>query len=311
MDYITLNGIRDRTGFDGEDLYQFVIKELLDNAVDDLEKKYTATRTTNNDIPQVRVSISADCKTSGSDGKNYKYLKLKVQNSTVITSTSNDDDRPVITLEMLHSIFSFDSFFSSKRNQYKITRGALGDALKEVICIPYAMSKEYYNIEWNEPLIISSGKQRFFITLDVDRFNQKIDAQITQDENNSFNSTVVRDRKKIQQKYTEVEIHIPVINRADPDFVKKLESFLVNYAIFNTHIAFHYEISEKDDDINNNNKPFVYDLPQLQKINTNWKNIRSSIHYYAYHEFEHFILVFKITIRLPMMHFRYSGNAAT
>jgi hypothetical protein len=62
---------------------------------------------------------------------------------------------------MLHSIFNFDSFFSSKRNQYRITRGALGDALKEVICIPYAIAKEYYNIEWNEPLIISSGKQKF------------------------------------------------------------------------------------------------------------------------------------------------------
>jgi hypothetical protein len=74
MDYITLNGIRDRTGFD-EDLYQFVIKELLDNAVDDLEKKYVATRTTNNDIPKVRVSISTYSKTSGSDGKNYKYLE--------------------------------------------------------------------------------------------------------------------------------------------------------------------------------------------------------------------------------------------
>ena len=211
MDYITLNGIRDRTGFDGEDLYQFVIKELLDNAVDDLEKKYAATRTTNNDIPQVRVSISADCKTSGNDGKNYKYLKLKVQNSTVITSTKNDDDDddiPIFTLETLHSIFSFDSFFSSKRNQYKITRGALGDALKEVNCIPYAISKEYYNIEWNEPLIISSGKERFFITLDVDRFNQKIDVQIASDQNNNCNSGVIKegDGKKIQQKYTEIMV---------------------------------------------------------------------------------------------------------
>jgi hypothetical protein len=66
---------------------------------------------------------------------------------------------------------------------------------------------------------------------------------------------------------------------------------LICYAIFNTHVAFHYEISDKDDN-NNNNKLFVYDLPQLQKISTNWKNI-SSIYYYTYDEFEHFIFGLK------------------
>jgi hypothetical protein len=82
----------------------------LGSLVQNLEKKYAAIKTTNNDIPQVRVFISTGYKTSSSDGKSYKYLKLRVQNSTVITSTSsNENDRPVFTLEMLHSIFSFDS----------------------------------------------------------------------------------------------------------------------------------------------------------------------------------------------------------
>jgi hypothetical protein len=177
----------------------------LDNAIDELEKKY-ATITTNDDIPQLRVYISTDYKTGSSDGKNYKYLKLKVQNSTVSASTTSADDIPIFTLEMLYSIFSFDSFFSSKRNQYRITRGALGDALKEVISIPYAKAKEYHNIEWNEPLIISSGKQRFSVYLKVDRINQKIDAQIIQDQSNNCNSTVVKEQssKKNQQKYTEM-----------------------------------------------------------------------------------------------------------
>ena len=182
MDYITLNGIRDRTGFDGEDLYEFIIRELVANAIDYLEKKHSAiTTTSNHDIPKVMVSISTDYKTVNITGRNYKYLKLKVQN-TIIASTK-DANTPIFTFEILRSIFNFDSFFSSNRNQYKITRGALGDALKEIICIPYAIAKEYYNIEWNEPLIISSGKQRFSIILIVDRINQKIEPSIVQNEN--------------------------------------------------------------------------------------------------------------------------------
>ncbi|MGC1928209.1 MAG: hypothetical protein WA667_04490 [Candidatus Nitrosopolaris sp.] len=37
-DYLTLNGIVNRTGIDKEDRYTFVLKELLDNAVDAVEK---------------------------------------------------------------------------------------------------------------------------------------------------------------------------------------------------------------------------------------------------------------------------------
>jgi hypothetical protein len=99
MDYITLDGIGDRTAFDIEDLYQFVIKELLDNAIDELEKKYAVTTLGSNDVPQIMVYISTDYKkTSSSDGTNYKYLKLKVQNSAVMTSTISEG----YTVRQLH-----------------------------------------------------------------------------------------------------------------------------------------------------------------------------------------------------------------
>ena len=37
MDYVTLEGIENRTGVGKENLYDFILKELLDNAVDFLE----------------------------------------------------------------------------------------------------------------------------------------------------------------------------------------------------------------------------------------------------------------------------------
>ena len=43
---------------------------------------------------------------------------------------------------MLKSIFKIGVYYSSKRNIFRITKGALGDALKEILCIPYALAEE-------------------------------------------------------------------------------------------------------------------------------------------------------------------------
>ncbi|MGB8034250.1 MAG: hypothetical protein WCF03_10575, partial [Nitrososphaeraceae archaeon] len=73
--------------------------------------------------------------------------------------------KSVFSKDMLQSIFNFETFYSSKRNQYKITRGALGDAFKEILCIPYALAREQRqgqqsSMEWNEPLIITTRVNR-------------------------------------------------------------------------------------------------------------------------------------------------------
>jgi hypothetical protein len=49
-DYLTLNGIVNRTGIAKEDSYTFVLKELLDNAIDDVEKS-------NNPLVEAEISI--------------------------------------------------------------------------------------------------------------------------------------------------------------------------------------------------------------------------------------------------------------
>jgi hypothetical protein len=48
-DYLTLNGIVNRTGIAKEESYTFVLKELLDNAVDAVEKS-------NNPLVEVQIS---------------------------------------------------------------------------------------------------------------------------------------------------------------------------------------------------------------------------------------------------------------
>ena len=43
MDYVTLEGIENRTGIEKENAYVYVLKELLDNATDFLETQHSGS----------------------------------------------------------------------------------------------------------------------------------------------------------------------------------------------------------------------------------------------------------------------------
>ncbi len=83
-----------------------------------------------------------------------EIIKIKIKNS----SNSNQ----FFTKERLDKIFNFQRYFSSKRHQYIIKRGALGDGLKEVLIIPYAFAIENNNESWNYPLIINVSNEKIF-----------------------------------------------------------------------------------------------------------------------------------------------------
>ena len=108
MDYVTLKGIENRFSIKKEEIPVSIFKELLDNALDHVE-----TPAVNNSrsefIPEIDVKISS----------NTDRINLEVSNP-VITSG--------FTLKRIHSIFDFYNFSSTKRNQYKISRGALGNS---------------------------------------------------------------------------------------------------------------------------------------------------------------------------------------
>jgi hypothetical protein len=163
MDFVTKKGIQTRTSIDPKDFPAFVIKELLDNALDSSEKNYNSSSTNsnghNNNIePRINVTVSSSTTTNNN---NSGLLNIKVSNS-------NPTNRPVFTADKVKRIFDFGGSFSSKKNQFKVTRGALGDALKELVWIPYAMAIEDCGLsEWNEPFIISD------VTYDEDNNNIK------------------------------------------------------------------------------------------------------------------------------------------
>jgi hypothetical protein len=251
MDYVTMEGIENRTGIEKKDMCGFVLKELLDNALDFLETQYRGQKN-HNTIAAAEIEVVIK--------KEPNYLRIVVRNSNYYGNV-------IFTKDQLHGIFDFDAFYSSKRNQYKISRGALGDAFKAILCMPYALAKEEQNIEWNEPLIIRSHQTSFLVRLKVDRVNQTIHAKIKEER-----------QRQLATKFAEIEVRLP-ITRDNLDFTR-LRSFLIEYTTFNTHIGFTFRIK----DISNHTLNF----PQVQPIITEWTN-QTSIYYYTLSEFENFI----------------------
>lgn len=228
-DYLTLNGIVNRTGIAKEDSYSFVLKELLDNAVDDVEKS---------DNPLVEVEISIR--------NNVLY---------VVVRNINESNKVVFSKAKLDSIFNLNKFTSSKRGWFRISRGALGDALKYILGMPFALAKELHVAIKEAPLTIRTNQQVFSVKLNVDKGDIK---EETQEHSN----------------WTEVEVRLPIVHEF-LDF-NKIKTFLADYVLFSTHVSFKFNVAEET---------MVFSQTQPNK---KWVN-NSSSHYYSQTEFEGFI----------------------
>jgi len=264
MDYINWKDIQRKVAITKDTAYQFILKELLDNAVDYIETHHSRLA----DAGTVVVSIV----------KTDKFLKLAV--------TNTNDGTPAFTEERIKAILDPNSKVSSKRNQFKINKGALGDALKEVFGIPYALTRDAQenlelesadsittNMEWDEPLIIKNNSvgEEFQIRLDIDRINQVPITRV---------SKYTHDRK---ENTTEIEVRVPVIEDTN-----SLLAYLYRYFHFVTHIDFQLACV----DITNNNtkiRPCFVISPHTQPIEKGWKS-QTSVYYYTSAQFRDFIL---------------------
>jgi hypothetical protein len=264
-DYTTWKGIENKTGIEKEDAVSFLVKELLDNALDYLETtQYHNNTATPTLQPEIHMVIE---KSQG------KYLRITVCNLSYLDSQTNS----IFSSNILKSIFDFNRYHSSKRNQFKITKGALGDALKEVLCMPYILAHDGGIADWNYPLYIKSQQKVYQIELITDRIKQVIRPKIKESDFDFERATT--DIQHYHPGTTQVILTLPIIN-CDGDPYAKLYRFVLAYAMFATHVKLTFE------DKNSNT---VVEFPQLQKINPKWKN-RCSIYYYKRNQFQELIL---------------------
>jgi hypothetical protein len=259
-----------------------LVKELLDNALDYLESTQQQDEHHHHHQPQIDVTLEVQ----------QKYIRITVSNSTALYTNGHghcqhDRSKPVFSKQILQSMFDFDRYHSSKRNQFRITKGALGDALKEVLCIPRVLADDGDWGDWNYPLYVISHQKLFQIQLILDRINQVIRSNV-EEADFSFDSNAKLKTEVAQMQMqcydlpnpncTQIVLTMPIIN-GEYDYTE-LYQYVYDYAIFASHVKLTFE---------HKHSRFFKEFPQLQNINPKWKN-QTSIYYYDKKRFNEFIL---------------------
>jgi hypothetical protein len=234
MDYVDVNGLSNRIGLPKDRFIEFVVKETVDNALDFMEKeaprlikKYGAF------TPELKLIVT----------KESNYLRIRILNSDCETSG--------FTEPFIRSIFNFYESTGSKRNQYKVTKGWLGDALKAICGIPYALTHEVGNDNWNEPLIITSRNRQFLIKPVIDRAKKKLYADVE-----------IVELSHQTKSFTEFEIRYSAVVDGEKEIITKLSNLFLRFALINLHIAFSIELPGMD----------ILDIPAVQTISEKWSN---------------------------------------
>jgi hypothetical protein len=275
MDYVTVNGVVLRTGYANKSYwYLLLIKELLDNAIDFLWKNYSGS---------ADASVTVDITTDDS------LFHIKVRNT---------NSRNIPVFENLSAIFDYDMRYGSKQNQHTISRGMLGDAMKQILSWPYVLihtkddGSSFKDRQWDKPLIIRCNGIERQIFLHVDKSNELIDVQINQIPS------------RLQHTDTEIETTWPIIDKVSLN-IHDIERFCRRYIMLTTDIAFKFQLtdnnstddvlaidrggsidvtSEIEDAITSAEASKAVDASALHSISTKWNN-NSSIHSYKPEEF--------------------------
>lgn len=282
MDYFTSDGVILRTGYSDKYMwYLLCIRELIDNAADFLTKYYKGA----NDA-MIIVQITKD----------DDYFKLKITNS-------NPSD--ILVFQNKAAIFDYDMRYGSKQDVHIITRGMLGDAMKQILAFGYILIHVYddgtsEDQQWNHPLIIRHNKHEYKILLDVDKIRQNAIAGI-------------EEADAIDSSDTQIELTLPIIDEVRSTLTKQsITDFCRKYPIFTTDLNFRFEVTDtstpprNSNDITNvgteankeevilnalNNLEFpeattVIEYAALHPISSEVWNRQNSIHSYTLDEFK-------------------------
>jgi hypothetical protein len=243
--YMTLNGLTEHTGAAPSMLHLYIVKENLDNSCDFEENTYM-------DAKDRRV-ISLQVQ------KTESTLKISVRNS-------NQDNRPTAFQMNLRDIVNFDYFTSSKKNKFRVGRGAIGDALKPMLSIPYALNLERGDVNGiDAPLVIQYNDLESQISLDTAKFGI-----------NKLKPIINTLPRPVTSNYTQVQLTFP-ISKLSHDVIEEIRDYCLKYSIFSTHIKFNFDFDGAK-----------FTTPDNAMSSSTWSN-PISIWAYTYYEFNVFI----------------------
>jgi hypothetical protein len=201
--YTTVRGIYNEIKVREPEYPGFGVKELMENGYDFLQVFYPVgygnTKETRKIAVRIKIepmpSVTATTTTSSGSPVITHIIRIAVRNSNVDN---------IAVFEDLEAVFDYDNWYSTKRGQYRVTSGALGDYLKRSLGMSYALWTADFNPEdsleskqWNEPTIFRYNWQERRVYIEVEP-NQKVKPL--------FSDSVAYDAPN----FTEVEIAMPV-----------------------------------------------------------------------------------------------------
>jgi len=230
----------------------------------------------------------------------------------------------------LEPIFNFDMRYGSKQDVHVISRGMLGDALKQILSLGYVLlrsnddGRDFTDKQWKYPLIIRHNKKQINIYLEVDNARQEATATIKSEASNKSTNTD-----------TELELVLPVIDEVRNNLTRDyIEKYCRRYTLLSTDISFNFKIIDDITHIHTHNDDEDYiniqealtealstvpekgilniEIPALHPIASEWKNA-DSIHSYKPEEFKRRLLNVhdtKISVYDVLSKFREGSNAS-
>ena len=98
--------------------------------------------------------------------QSLKVLRITVRNS---------NEFGIVPFPDVLAVSDMSTFNSTKRHQHRISGGALGDALKEILAIPYALisstddGSSFERKQWELPLVLRFCGQEYRVYMHVDK----------------------------------------------------------------------------------------------------------------------------------------------
>lgn len=219
FDFIKREGLQKLSGVTAHEWDLYILKELLDNALDADEADK------NMEHPRIEAIVIYN------RANNNQSFSIEVKNQ------SN------FPIENTQEIFDFSYRASDKFFNYP-SRGAQGNALKTILGMPYALNSFYFNNYdiSHTPLIISHRHKYSTLKLKIDERQHKI--KLIAESKYFQEDDVVED-------LTSIKVNVRRFLQENPRTIDELEDLAQAFAMFNPHAYFTFQfiILNGDDNI--------------------------------------------------------------
>jgi|GEM_PF-1928579 len=206
FDFVRLDRLCRTTGRPAHEWDFYILKELIDNALD------------------------ADEILWRDDSRQHPILEIRVEYAAqqLFVQVSNRSPFPV---DLIPDIFATQQYTSRKAFIKGLTRGALGNALKTLLGIPYALRNRVAG-DWRpdqKPLAILCNGKEYLPTYQVDTTQQTI--QFT-----------CAEKPHRQTAGTTIRIALDYFEQENPRTLAAVQRLAAQYRLCNPHVAFRWQV---------------------------------------------------------------------